>query len=51
MEAADCGEHATLSRWPQLMRLCVLYGWMDLDTTPLTVHPNNPALQRGEPHA
>jgi muconolactone delta-isomerase len=28
-----------------------LYAWMGLDTTPLTVHPNDPALQQGEPHA
>jgi muconolactone delta-isomerase len=28
-----------------------LYAWMDVDTTPLTVHPNDPALQLGEPHA
>ena len=28
-----------------------LYAWMDVDTTPLTVHPNDPALQQGEPHA
>jgi muconolactone delta-isomerase len=28
-----------------------LCAWMDVDTTPLTVHPNDPALQQGEPHA
>jgi muconolactone delta-isomerase len=28
-----------------------LYAWMDVDTTPLTVHPNDPALQQGDPHA
>jgi muconolactone delta-isomerase len=28
-----------------------LYAWMDVETTPLTVHPNDPALQQGEPRA
>jgi muconolactone delta-isomerase len=28
-----------------------LYAWMDVQTTPLTVHPNDPALQQAEPHA
>jgi muconolactone delta-isomerase len=28
-----------------------LYAWMDVDTTPLTVHPNDPALQQDAPHA